>query len=197
MLAGVESLVPGLGHQSGCTPSSTARFPTFVGRRSDSTRLPCPPQTQQTKFRQTTQPDAEFVPAFAGLDGKVLRFEAFTTEQVPENLTEPFRVRKFTIAYHLVDDSVQINEHKQQNSGHTQGVFMKRHRVPKGTMGKPGEEFVSLFDFADTKTVLLYSREFHLTVLSPRPQPTCKQDADALLCRAATTSRLSSSRSMA
>ena len=50
----------------------------------------------------------DFVPAFAGLEGKVLRFEAFTTEQVPENLTQPSRVRKFTICYHLVDDSIQV-----------------------------------------------------------------------------------------
>ena len=83
--------------------------------------------------------------------------------QVPENLTEPFRVRKFTILYHLVDDSVQINEHKQQNSGYAQGVFMKRHRVPKKDP-LPGQEFVSLFDFADRTTVRLYSRDFHLTV---------------------------------
>ncbi len=82
--------------------------------------------------------------------------------QVPENLTEPFRVRMFTILYYLVDDSVQINEHKQQNSGQVQGVFMKRHRVPRKDP-KPGEEFVSLFDFADTKNVQLYSRDFHLT----------------------------------
>jgi len=32
---------------------------------------------------------------------------------VPENLTEPFRVRNFTIMYYLVDDSIQITEHKQ------------------------------------------------------------------------------------
>uniref|UniRef100_A0A7S0W4D5 EF-hand domain-containing protein n=1 Tax=Hemiselmis tepida TaxID=464990 RepID=A0A7S0W4D5_9CRYP len=126
------------------------------------TTIPSRPQSTQQRFRQSGQQDAEFVPAFAGLDGKVLRFDAFTAEQVPENLTEPFRVRMFTILYHLVDDSVQINEHKQQNSGHAQGVFMKRHRVPRKDP-KPGEEFVSLFDFADTKTVQLYSRDFHLT----------------------------------
>ncbi|KAJ1465909.1 hypothetical protein T484DRAFT_1863155 [Baffinella frigidus] len=35
--------------------------------------------------------------------------------QVPENLTEPFRVRNFTILYFLVDDSIQINEHRQMD----------------------------------------------------------------------------------
>jgi len=103
----------------------------------------------------------EFVPAFAGLDGKVLRFEAFTTEQVPENLTEPFRVRKFSIMYYLVDDSIQINEHKQANSGYAQGVFMKRHRIP--SKGRGTEDFVTLFDFSDSSKVTLYNRDFHLT----------------------------------
>jgi hypothetical protein len=101
------------------------------------------------------------VPAFAGLDGKVLRFEAFTTEQVPENLTEPFRVRKFTIMYYLVDDSIQINEHRQANSGYAQGVFMKRHRIP--SKGRGSEDFITLFDFSDTSKVTLYNRDFHLT----------------------------------
>eukprot|EP00281_Chroomonas_sp_CCMP1168_P014460 CAMPEP_0206216454 /NCGR_PEP_ID=MMETSP0047_2-20121206/2729_1 /ASSEMBLY_ACC=CAM_ASM_000192 /TAXON_ID=195065 /ORGANISM="Chroomonas mesostigmatica_cf, Strain CCMP1168" /LENGTH=645 /DNA_ID=CAMNT_0053638801 /DNA_START=28 /DNA_END=1965 /DNA_ORIENTATION=+ len=132
-----------------------------VPAKVDSTS-PSRPNSTQARYRKGEDMDAEFVPAFAGLDGKVLRFDAFTTEQVPENLTEPFRVRKFTILYHLVDDSVQINEHKQQNSGYAQGIFMKRHRVPKRD-GKPGEEFVTLFDFAESKTVQLYSRDFHLT----------------------------------
>jgi hypothetical protein len=103
----------------------------------------------------------EFVPAFAGLDGKVLRFEAFTTEQVPENLTEPFRVRKFTLMYYLVDDSIQINEHRQANSGYAQGVFMKRHRIP--SRGRGSEDFITLFDFADTTKITLYNRDFHIT----------------------------------
>ena len=74
-------------------------------------------------------------------------------------------MRNFSISYYLVDDSIQINEHKQQNSGHAQGVFMKRHRVPKAAQpGQSADEFLSLFDFAETKTIKIYSREFNLTV---------------------------------
>ena len=118
---------------------------------------------------------AEFVPAFAGLDGKVLRFEAFTTEQVPENLTEPFRVRKFTIMYFLVDDSIQINEHRQQNSGYAQGVFMKRHRIP--SKGRGNEDFITLFDFSDTSKVSLYNRDFHLQRLHGAVLPGQRNEA--------------------
>jgi len=129
----------------------------------EDSAVPSRPVSRMTT--QTMPTEREFVPAFAGLDGKVLRFEAFTTEQVPENLTEPFRVRKFTILYYLVDDSIQINEHRQANSGYAQGVFMKRHRIAKhgAEKAKDGEEFVTLFEFANTKTVTLYSRDFHLT----------------------------------
>jgi len=133
-----------------------------VPAKEDPGGSPSRPQSNMTRLSSSSQkPPGEFVPAFAGLDGKVLRFEAFTTEQVPENLTEPFRVRKFTIMYYLVDDSIQINEHRQANSGYAQGVFMKRHRIP--SKGRGSEDFVTLFDFSDTSKVMLYNREFHLT----------------------------------
>jgi len=38
---------------------------------------------------------------------------------------------------------------------------MKRHRVAK--RGPVGEEFVTLFDFTDSRVVMIYNREFHLT----------------------------------
>ena len=135
-----------------------------VPAKEDATGSPSRPVSQMThksaSDRENSRVQGEFVPAFAGLDGKVLRFEAFITEQVPENLTDPHRVRKFSIMYYLVDDSIQINEHRQANSGYAQGIFMKRHRVP--SKGRGTEEFVTLFDFADTTKVTLYNRDFHL-----------------------------------
>jgi len=133
-----------------------------VPAKEDAGGSPSRPQSRQSvSDLENARSQGEFVPAFAGLDGKVLRFEAFTTEQVPENLTEPFRVRKFTIMYYLVDDSIQINEHKQANSGYAQGVFMKRHRIP--SKGRGTEDFITLFDFSDSSKVTLYNRNFHLT----------------------------------
>jgi hypothetical protein len=60
------------------------RKPVYCKNLSDTRLTELSPrlQSQQTKFRQSAQPEQEFVPAFAGLDGKVLRFDAFTTEQV-------------------------------------------------------------------------------------------------------------------
>eukprot|EP00117_Sycon_ciliatum_P011120 scpid70756/ scgid12729/ EF-hand domain-containing protein 1; Myoclonin-1 len=56
---------------------------------------------------------------------------AFFQEPVVENPNENFRIRKCTIYYYLDDDTIHINERRIENSGLTQGVFLKRHQVPK------------------------------------------------------------------
>ena len=56
---------------------------------------------------------------------------AYFQEPVVENPSENFRVRKCTVYYYLDDDTLHINEKKIENSGLTQGVFLKRHQVPK------------------------------------------------------------------
>eukprot|EP00286_Rhodomonas_abbreviata_P009235 CAMPEP_0181324586 /NCGR_PEP_ID=MMETSP1101-20121128/20444_1 /TAXON_ID=46948 /ORGANISM="Rhodomonas abbreviata, Strain Caron Lab Isolate" /LENGTH=645 /DNA_ID=CAMNT_0023432783 /DNA_START=141 /DNA_END=2078 /DNA_ORIENTATION=+ len=108
---------------------------------------------------------AKFVPSFVGLDGKVLRFFAQMTDNVPEARSDSFRDRQFTILYFLVDDSIQVIEQRKHNSGYMQGVFMKRHKVPRAGGASQYEEkdFVSLHDFVDTPSIMLYGRVFKLT----------------------------------
>ena len=81
----------------------------------------------QTDFSK--QPN--FEPSFVGLEGKVLRFVSEMTDSVPESLSEPYHERRFTIFYYLVDDSIQIVEQRKNNSGYMQGLYMKRHKVPR------------------------------------------------------------------
>jgi hypothetical protein len=50
---------------------------------------------------------------------------------VHESANENFRVRNVRVLYYLEDDSMQVSEPKEENSGIPQGVFIKRHRVPK------------------------------------------------------------------
>ena len=59
------------------------------------------------------------------------RFEAFFKEPVHESAAENFRIRKCVVLYYLEDDSMQVSEPKVENSGIPQGVFIKRHRIPK------------------------------------------------------------------
>lgn len=71
-------------------------------------------------FEPEFSKQAQFVPSFVGLDGKVLRFFAQMTDSVPESLRDNFRDRQFTILYFLVDDSIQVIEQRKHNSGYVQ-----------------------------------------------------------------------------
>ena len=51
------------------------------------------------------------------LDKQVIRFNAYFTEAVPESRLESTRVRVVQINYHLEDNTLQLNENKQTNSG--------------------------------------------------------------------------------
>ncbi len=100
---------------------------------------------------------SDFLPTFAALDRKVLRFDAFFSESIPNSPYESERVRKCTLLYYLVDDSVQISEDKVVNSGLSQGAFLKRHKIstPSG--------FVSWRDFQVGGIITLYGRTFNIS----------------------------------
>ena len=52
---------------------------------------------------------------------QVLRFHAYFQESVHERAEEQFRVRRCTIYFYLEDDTIQVNESQQVNSGIPQG----------------------------------------------------------------------------
>ncbi|ESO00117.1 hypothetical protein HELRODRAFT_83504, partial [Helobdella robusta] len=63
---------------------------------------------------------------------QVLSFDAFSSEEVVESRDEAFRVHRCKILYFLEDDTMQICEPKQDNSGMVQGwIILKRHRIAK------------------------------------------------------------------
>jgi len=61
----------------------------------------------------------------------VLNFSAYFQEPVVEDKNENYRIRKCTIYFYLEDGTLHILEPRIQNSGIPQGVFLKRHLVPK------------------------------------------------------------------
>eukprot|EP00960_Hanusia_phi_P051327 760726-Hanusia_phi.AAC.3 len=67
----------------------------------------------------------KFIPSYVTLDGKVLKFEAFLKDPIPDS--PDYCIRKFSVWYYLVDNSMKINEIKQENSGLTQGVSCSWH----------------------------------------------------------------------
>jgi hypothetical protein len=97
------------------------------------------------------------LPAWVAYDRKVLRFYGYFKEAVFSSPVENFRVRKCVIYYYLEDDSVHIAEPKIENSGIPQGVFIKRHRIPKFN-----NEFVNLNDLYIGAELSIYGRVFRL-----------------------------------
>lgn len=61
---------------------------------------------------------------------QVLVFHAYFQEPVVEDPNENFRVRRCIINYYLDDDTIHILEHRVENSGIPQGIFLKRHKLP-------------------------------------------------------------------
>lgn len=70
-------------------------------------------------------------PAWLKYDRKVLNFDGYFQEHVVENKNENYRIRKCSIYYYLVDGTIYVTEPKIENSGITQGVFIKRQKIPK------------------------------------------------------------------
>jgi hypothetical protein len=112
---------------------------------------------QDAKFK-TAASTMSRLPAWVAYDRKVLRFYGYFKEAVFSSPIENFRVRKCVVYYYLEDDSVHIAEPKIENSGIPQGVFIKRHRVPKSN-----NEFVNLNDLYIGAELSIYGRIFRLT----------------------------------
>mmetsp|Transcript_25837 Transcript_25837/g.45893 ORF Transcript_25837/g.45893 Transcript_25837/m.45893 type:complete len:613 (-) Transcript_25837:347-2185(-) len=100
----------------------------------------------------------EKLPAWVAYDRKVLRFYAFFKETVDGSPIETYRVRKCVFYYYLEDDSMHIAEPRQANSGISQGVFVKRHRVQKSD----GSGFISAKDLKIGQNVKIYGRVFRI-----------------------------------
>eukprot|EP00924_Labyrinthula_sp_SR-Ha-C_P005396 maker-scaffold_1-snap-gene-30.60-mRNA-1 protein AED:0.20 eAED:0.20 QI:0/0/0/1/1/1/2/0/807 len=74
-------------------------------------------------------PNLRKPPSWLANQGCVLQFDGYFVEPISQPALEEFRTREFKIYYFLADNSVQITEPKQQNSGLPQGLFRKRAPV--------------------------------------------------------------------
>lgn len=77
----------------------------------------------------------KIAPKWLKYDRQVLNFDCYFQEPVVESPNENFRVRKCTAYYYLDDDTLNITEKRIENSGITQGIFLKRHQVPNPAGG--------------------------------------------------------------
>jgi len=99
-----------------------------------------PHSTTRDVFKNSgQQQEYSELPAWDAFDRHVLRFNGYFKEAVVETNLENYRVRKVTVYYYLEDDTCQIVEPRQDNSGIPQGQLIRRHRfpAPDGTYIKP------------------------------------------------------------
>mmetsp|Transcript_81867 Transcript_81867/g.228093 ORF Transcript_81867/g.228093 Transcript_81867/m.228093 type:complete len:747 (+) Transcript_81867:82-2322(+) len=89
-----------------------------------------PESTTLEDFKETAPRPHTELPAWDALDRHVLRFYGYFRESVVETNLENYRVRQVVIYYYLEDDTCQIIERKQENSGIPQGQVLRRHRFP-------------------------------------------------------------------
>ncbi|KAM7537138.1 hypothetical protein Aperf_G00000068386 [Anoplocephala perfoliata] len=111
-----------------------------------------------TYGRAKPPPLKKFIPEYAALDKKILRFFAYFKETVTESPDEHYRVRKVIIYYHLDDDSMHIYEPAQLNSGLPQGYILKRQRVPKND----DLEFYTWKDLNIGMNITIYGRVYRI-----------------------------------
>ncbi|CAF3329328.1 unnamed protein product [Rotaria socialis] len=86
--------------------------------------------------KSVVQTPDKFVPATLAFDKKVLRFFGYFKQTIHESPNEYYRVRPIKILYYLEDDSLEILEEVQENSGIPQGKLLRRHRFPKNDQGE-------------------------------------------------------------
>ena len=98
------------------------------------------------------------LPAWVAYDRKVLRFYGYFKEAVHSSPVETWRVRRCVLYLYLEDESIHIAEPRIENSGIPQGVFVKRHRIPKAD----SNQLYSVHDLSVGGEVLVYGRVFHL-----------------------------------
>ena len=71
------------------------------------------------------------LPQWIKYDKTVLKFIGYFVEHVVESAYENYRIRKCNIFYYLEDDTMHIDEIREENSGIVQGYFIKRQRCEK------------------------------------------------------------------
>ncbi|KAL4630454.1 EF-hand domain-containing protein 1 [Arapaima gigas] len=140
---------------------------------SEPDEIPIDPYTQsrvEPEHCYITPSDFDRLKQFLTMDRKVLRFFALWTEMDDESK----EVRRFSIQYYLADDTVEIREFHEANSGRDAlPVLLRRQRVPKifkptcstcvlEVSSQEVQEYFSPRDFKVGEMVYLMGRSFLL-----------------------------------
>ena len=132
------------------TPESTMTLPSISGDKP----------SKSFRVVETNPSFPLTLPQWLKFDKKVLSFEGHFNEHVTESAYENYRIRPCTLLYYLEDDTFQIKEHKQENSGIPQGEFLKRHRAIN--QDSPSGDFLTWKDINIGMTIFIYGKRFKI-----------------------------------
>jgi hypothetical protein len=129
-------------------PASGGSYNDIGGRYS----LVSQQQDRLRKSRSLPYTNTNNLPSFISNEGRVCRFIAYFTE-VPREGVEN-RSRMVVIKLYLEDNSIEMQEPRVENSGTTQGKFLKRHQIYKPN----SQDVYSIQDFTAGAEVEIYNR---------------------------------------
>eukprot|EP00758_Cryptobia_borreli_P004213 Tbor_TRINITY_DN4244_c0_g1::TRINITY_DN4244_c0_g1_i1::g.24007::m.24007 len=115
---------------------------------------PSNPNVSRNYRRDNVDPNKYPVP-----DTPKLNFSGYFKEPVYESMEETVRIRKLCITYHTEDDSIDIKEARQLNSGISQGQFLARQKVPKDGGDGKQKGLIKLEDIFIGAILPVYSRD--------------------------------------
>ena len=90
------------------------------------------------------------VPSWVASEKQVLRFDAISTERVPESPSERIRTLKFSILYYLEDGTLSIIAKNSNGDGLPEGTFLRRHFV----------DGIQIQDLMVGASLIIYGREY-------------------------------------
>eukprot|EP01026_Neomeris_dumetosa_P029973 TRINITY_DN24111_c0_g1_i1.p3 TRINITY_DN24111_c0_g1~~TRINITY_DN24111_c0_g1_i1.p3 ORF type:complete len:203 (+),score=18.22 TRINITY_DN24111_c0_g1_i1:185-793(+) len=115
-------------------------------------------EEETKKQKENCQTILSGYPDWVKNDRKVLRYYAYVKDEIPGSLTESWRVRQVVLLFYLEDGTLQIEEPKIDNSGLTQGTFLRRHRVVK-----EDQSYVYWTDLKVGGQTSIYNRVYYIT----------------------------------
>ncbi|KAK9800757.1 hypothetical protein WJX73_007791 [Symbiochloris irregularis] len=102
-------------------------------------------------------------PQWVECDRQVLRWFGYYKESIPNSPVENFRVRRVVIHYYLDNDTLDVVEPRERNSGLPQGVIIKRHKILKEDRKTP----FTIADFVVGERVTLYGKTVQIVDADP------------------------------
>lgn len=129
------------------------------GWRFEATeKPPTPPPAEEDLVAKNVR-HPRIAPAWLKHDKQVLRFYGYYQESVVERADENSRYRHLAFMFFMEDGTLRISEPRVENSGITQGSFLRRHRVPRDD----GKGFIGPDDFNCGQEISIYGRTYHIS----------------------------------